>query len=149
MMYNTENILCFHLNLFNNFEQVEKMIKDRNLTNLDPYIIWDSKQNGRLKIWIDSKTYNLLFWTERGDKKGALCMNSQYLQQINNMKSVVYDKRVKAQAVFDNVNDNKNTENLQPSEFNQKILDIILDKISNKGIDSLSKMEKDFLSSYT
>jgi hypothetical protein len=39
--------------------------------------------------------------------------------------------------------------NFNPSDLNQSILNIILDKISSKGIGSLSDKEKDFLSKYS
>jgi hypothetical protein len=149
MIYNTDNLLCFHLNLFNTFEQVEKMISDRNLTDLDPYIIWDSKQNGRLKIWIDSETHNILFWTQKGDKRGTICMSSHYLTQINNMKSIVYDKKVKVQAVTESNISQPIGKNLNSTEINQSILNVILDKISSKGIDSLNQMERDFLGKFS
>ena len=141
MDFNTDNLLCFHLNLFNNFEQVEKMISDRNLEYLDPNIIWDSKMEGRLKIWIDKETHEIIFWTQKGEKKGTLCINSNYLAIINNMKSICYDKKTRTPKI--NVVEDSNP------EYNQTILNIILDKISSKGIDSLNDKEKDFLNKYS
>lgn len=147
MQFNTNNLLCFHLNLFNNFEQVVKMINDRGLTDLDPHTIWDSKINGRLKVWIDRDTHEIMFWTQKGDKKGTLCINVSYLSTINNMKSICYDKKVK----ISEIKDDDFNKSVDPSsnDFNQSILNIILDKISSKGIGSLNDKEKDFLSKYS
>jgi hypothetical protein len=148
MQYNTDNLLCFHLNLFNTFEQVDKMIEDRNLVNFDPNIIWGSKMEGRLKIWVDKDSYNIIFWTQKGDRKGTICMSSQYLNLINNMKSVTYDKKVKVSQVTEN-QVQTNVKNVSSSELNQSILNIILDKISSNGIESLNDKEKDFLGRYS
>ena len=148
MQYNTDNLLCFHLNLFNTPDQVDKMIEDRNLTNFDPDIIWGSKMDGRLKIWVDKDTHNILFWTQKGDKRGTICMSAQYLNLINNMKSITYDKRVRTPKVEEPEPQVK-TKNVNSGELNQSILNIILDKISSKGIDSLNEKEKDFLSRYS
>lgn len=148
MEYNTNNLLCFHTNLFNTFEQVEKMIQDRNL-NIDPYIIWDSKSNGRLKIWVDSETHNILFWTQKGDKRGTICMSSHYLTQINNMKSICYDKKVRVPQPQEVQTTSTTSKNVTPSDLNQSILNIILDKISSKGIGSLNDKEKSFLDKYS
>ena len=147
MEFNTNNLLCFHLNLFNNFEQVEKMIQDLDLTDLNPHTIWDSKINGKLKVWIDRETHEIMFWTQKGDKRGTICMNSNYLTTINNMKSICYDKRVKVTEIKNN-DAVKNTEN-SSTDLNQSILNIILDKISSKGINSLNEKERDFLSKYS
>lgn len=148
MQYNTDNLLCFHLNLFNTEDQVERMIKDRNLTNFDPNIIWESKMEGRLKIWVDKDTHNILFWTQKGDKRGTICMSAQYVNLINNMKSITYDKKVREPKVEDDVPKVK-TQNVNSADLNQSILNIILDKISSKGIQSLNDKEKDFLSRYS
>jgi hypothetical protein len=148
MQYNTNNLLCFHTNLFNTIEQVEKMIEDRNLTNFDPNIIWESKMEGRLKIWVDKDTHNILFWTQKGDKRGTICMSAHYLNIINNMKSICYDKKVREPKVEDDVPQIK-TQNINSGDLNQSILNIILDKISSKGIQSLNDKEKDFLNKYS
>jgi len=149
MNFNTNNLLCFHLNLFNSFEQVERMIVDRNLPDLDPYTIWDSKMNGRLKVWLDKDTYEIIFWTQKGEKKGTICINAPYLTDINNMKSICYDKREKTPVVKEEPKAKTTSSNFNPSDLNQSILNIILDKISSKGIGSLSDKEKDFLSKYS
>lgn len=149
MEYNTDNLLCFHTNLFNNFEQIEKMIQDRNLENFDPLIIWESKMSGRLKIWVDKETHNILFWTQKGDKRGTICMSSHYLTIINNMKSICYDKKVRTPSVKEDEPTQTSGKNIQPSELNQSILNIILDKISSKGIGALNDKEKDFLDKYS
>ena len=148
--YNTENLLCFHLNLFNNIEQVEKMIENRNLVGLDPEVIWSCKLNGNLKVWLDKETYTIVFWTLTGDKKSTLCINSMYLSELKNMKSICYDKKVRTPVVEEQPKmQTKSTSNINSSDLNQSILNIILDKISNKGIDSLSDKERDFLSKYS
>lgn len=148
MQYNTDNLLCFHLNLFNTFEQVDKMIEDRNLKNFDPNIIWGSKMEGRLKIWVDKDSYNIIFWTQKGDRKGTICMSSQYLSLINNMKSITYDKKIKTPK-FEENQTQSNKKSFSSPELNQSILNIILDKISSNGIESLNDKEKDFLSKFS
>ena len=57
------------------------------------------------------------------------------------MKSICYDKKTRTPKI--NLVEDSNP------EYNQTILNIILDKISSKGIDSLNDKEKDFLSKYS
>jgi len=149
MEFNTNNLLCFHLNLFNNIEQVEKMIQDRGLLDLNPQTIWDSKMNGRLKIWLDKDTHEIIFWTEKGNQKGTICINATYLSIINNMKSICYDKKVKITETKEEQPIQSISNGASSTDLNQTILNIILDKISSKGISSLNDKEKDFLSKYS
>jgi hypothetical protein len=80
-----------------------------------------------LKVWIDKETHEIVFWTQKGDKKGTICINSSYLNQINNMKSICYDKRVKTPIVKEEPKTKTSSSNFDPSELNQSILNIILD----------------------
>jgi hypothetical protein len=125
------------------------MIADRNLPDLDPHTIWDSKINGRLKVWLDKDTYEIIFWTQKGEKKGTICINAPYLTEIHNMKSICYDKRVRTPITQEEPKSKTTSSNFNPSDLNQSILNIILDKISSKGIGSLTDKEKDFLSKYS
>jgi hypothetical protein len=65
------------------------------------------------------------------------------------MKSICYDKRVRTPITQEEPKSKTTSSNFNPSDLNQSILNIILDKISSKGIGSLTDKEKDFLSKYS
>jgi len=140
--FNQDNLICIHLNIFSTFELIVRMCKDNNI-DVNPRYLWDFKMHGYHKIWIDKVTYELIFWTESSNKK-LICLNPQYIQYLRDLKSLVHIK-------VDKTDENK-IETKQPMkskvEVNQSILDIILDKISSKGLDALSERERDFLDKY-
>jgi hypothetical protein len=140
MNFTTDNLLCFHLNLFNTYDQVEKMIEDRSLENFDPNILWNYKIEGYLKVWLDCNSYDLVFWTQKGEKKGTICINVSYLLHLKNMKSVCYDRKPHFKL---------DSESKSNQELNQALLDIILDKILNQGVESLNSKEREFLEKYS
>jgi hypothetical protein len=143
--FNTDNLICIHLNIFSTFELIERMCDDNNL-DVDPKYLWEFKKQDYHKVWLDKDTYQLIVWTESRNKK-IMCLNEQYLNYLRNMKSLVHirKERTNTQVVTPSNNNNNNDQR----DFNQSILDIILDKISSKGIGSLSDKEKDFLSKYS
>jgi hypothetical protein len=118
------------------------MCKDNNL-EVNPKYLWDFKVNGYHKIWIDKYSYELIFWTESSNKK-LICLNQQYIQYLRDLKSLVHIKTEKPVE--------QSYETKQPmkskTEVNQHILDVILDKISSKGLDALSDKEREFLDKY-
>ncbi len=139
--YNTENLICIHLNIFSTFELIERMCNDNNL-DVDPKYLWEFKKQGYHKVWIDKQTYQLIMWTESRNKK-IMCMNEQYLNFLRNMSSLLHIKRERTSTQV------KNPNSVQyPKDINQSLLDIILDKISQRGVDSLTDKEKDFLKNY-
>jgi hypothetical protein len=119
------------------------MCKDNGL-EVNPKYLWDFKMNGYHKIWLDKNSFELIFWTESSNKK-LICLNQQYIQYLRDLKSLVHIKIEKTEE--------QKFETKQPmkskSEVNQSILDIILDKISSKGLDALSDKERDFLDKYS
>jgi hypothetical protein len=140
--FNQDNLICIHLNIFSTYELIVRMCKDNNL-DVNPKYIWDFKMNGYHKIWIDKVTYEIIFWTETSNKK-IVCLNKQYIQYLRDLKSLVHTKIEKeTDGHFETKTPLKSK-----SEVNQTILDIILDKISSGGLDSLSDRERDFLDKY-
>lgn len=141
--FNQDNLICIHLNIFSTYELIVRMCKDNNL-EVNPKYLWDFKMSGYHKVWLDKVSYEMIFWTESSNKK-LICLNQQYLQYLRDLKSLVHIKNEKTES--------HQYEPKQPpkskNEVNQSILDIILDKISSKGLDSLSDRERDFLDKYT
>ena len=141
--FNQDNLICIHLNIFSTFELIVRMCKDNGL-EVNPKYLWDFKMNGYHKIWLDKNSFELIFWTESSNKK-LICLNQQYIQYLRDLKSLVHIKIEKTEE--------QKFETKQPmkskSEVNQSILDIILDKISSKGLDALSDKERDFLDKYS
>lgn len=140
--FNQDNLICIHLNIFSTFDLIARMCKDNNL-EVNPKYLWDFKVNGYHKIWLDKQSYELIFWTESSNKK-LICLNQQYIQYLRDLKSLVHIKTEKPVE--------QSYETKQPmkskTEVNQHILDVILDKISSKGLDALSDKEREFLDKY-
>jgi len=139
--FNTDNLICIHLNIFSTFELIERMCDDNNL-DVDPKYLWEFKKQGYHKVWLDKQTYQLIVWTESRNKK-MMCLNEQYLNHLRNVKSLVHIKKERTTAQVKTPNSPSNQNNV-----NQSLLDIILDKISQKGVDSLTQKERDFLNNY-
>jgi hypothetical protein len=114
------------------------MIEDRKLENFDPNLLWNYKLEGYLKVWLDINSYDLIFWTQKGDRKGTICINASYLLHLKNMKSVCYDRKP-----------NFKLSSESNIELNQALLDIILDKILTQGVESLTNKEREFLEKYS
>ena len=141
--FNQDNLICIHLNIFSTYELIVRMCKDNNL-EVNPKYLWDFKMSGYHKVWLDKSSYELIFWTESSNKK-LICLNQQYLQYLRDLKSLVHIKTEKPEEhKFEAKHPMKSK-----SEVNQSILDIILDKISSKGLDALSERERDFLDKYS
>lgn len=128
------NIICINLRDFNTKDEFAKFISDMNF-DMDVDAYWDvkiGKWNGTKvwRIWIDSTTFNMVAFESRQEQNFA----SQFLEHLLNMEPI-------RPGDLSPVLTQKTTQVKNESMS----IDSLLDKISLKGINSLSKEEKDFL----
>lgn len=117
MDYN--NILSIHLTKFNSVSEIEKALSDNNITNFCAKKLFEHKKNGYLKVFFDKTTQRIIAYTHKDDKK-KIQLQTEFKDYLKNLKSISTKKK-------------------------DLSLDNILDKISESGIDSLTKREKSFL----
>ena len=115
------NIICMHLNRFKNIEDVKKTLIEHNLQDLEENDIMELKNEGYSKLFLDKTTHNIICTVHSSSKK-KIEMTSDFFKYLNNMQSIDWTRPKK-----------------------QLSIDMILDKISEKGMDSLTPLEKEFL----
>lgn len=118
---NYNNILSIHLTQFNTVEDIERALIDNNIKTLCASKLFEHKEKGYLKVFIDKETQAVIGYTHKDNKK-KVQLQDEFTDFLKNMKSITFAKEVEELSI-----------------------DIILDKISSKGIDSLTKREKLFL----
>lgn len=117
----TENIILIEPNRFSS-EDIDILLSDLKISKSSSKI----KSNKISKVWIWKDTGEIICWKEKGNP------------------NIKYDKI------------DLNIENIETFRLNDEIkkqndtleVDIILDKISKNGIESLTKKEKEFLQSH-
>lgn len=119
MDYN--NIISIHLTKFNSASEIEKVLIDNNITKFCANKLFEHKEKGYLKVFFDKTTQNIIAYTHKDNKK-KIQLQDEFTDFLKNLKSIDYSR-----------------------EIGDLSIDIILDKISLKGINSLTKREKMFL----
>jgi hypothetical protein len=118
---NYNNIISLHLTKFNSTSELEKVLVDNNITNFCAKKLFEHKEKGYLKVFFDKTTQNVVAYTHKDNKK-KIQLQDEFTDFLKNLKSIDYNR-----------------------EVGELSIDIILDKISLTGIDSLTKREKLFL----
>ena len=115
------NVISIHLRRFKTLEDFEKVLEDNDLTNIDAEACLNLMMEGYTKVFIDKNTYKIIGYCHQYDKK-LIQISEDFVLYLKNMNSITY-------------------RNFKPN----LTIDSILDKINEKGIDSLTKQEKEFL----
>jgi len=124
MSFNSKNIICIHLTRFHDLEDFRKMLRDNGLSAfIEAKVLFNLKQDGYLKLWLDNQTFRTIAWTTSPDKK-RLHFSDDYAQFLKDLNSLTF---------------------IEKSESTNLNLDQILDKIAKSGIESLTTHEKEFL----
>lgn len=113
-----KNIILINLENYTN-----KDLKDLASIGLSSESFISDKEKGFKKLWINTDSEDIVAFTKRNDKIQTTKSFANSLSLINEFKI----GEIKTEIILD--------------------LDVILDKISNYGIKSLVKEEKDFLDS--
>jgi hypothetical protein len=100
------------------------MLRDNGLSAfIEAKVLFNLKQDGYLKLWLDNQTFRTIAWTTSPDKK-RLHFSDDYAQFLKDLNSLTF---------------------IEKSESTNLNLDQILDKIAKSGIESLTTHEKQFL----
>jgi hypothetical protein len=118
---NYNNIISLHLTKFNSVSDLEKVLLDNNITNFCAQKIFEHKEKGYLKVFFDKTTQSIIAYTHKDNKK-KIQLQDEFTDFLKNLKSIEYNR-----------------------EVGELSIDIILDKISSKGLNSLNRYEKAFL----
>lgn len=117
------NLISLHLNKYNSVEELARVLKDNDLNYLDPVKVFQDKESGFTKIFFDRESGKIIGWVHKSDKR-HIFFDEDFVFYLKNLKSIT------------------------PKESSKPLsLDEILDKINEKGIDSLTQSEKIFLES--
>jgi hypothetical protein len=115
------NVISIHLRRFKSVEDFEKLLSDNELDNIDPEACFNLMMEGYTKIFIDKNTFKIVGYCHGLDKK-LIQISEDFVLHLKNMNSISFKKSTQ-----------------------HFTIDSILDKINEKGIDSLTKLEKEFL----
>ena len=125
MSFNSKNIICIHLTRFCDLEDFRKMLRDNGLSAfIEAKVLFNLKQDGYLKLWLDNQTFRTIAWTSSPDKK-RVHFSDDYTQFLKDLNSLTFIEA--------------------PENSTSLNLDTILDKIAKSGIESLTTHEKQFL----
>lgn len=114
------NVISIHLRRFKSVEDYQKLLDDNEMDNIDAEACYNLMMEGYTKIFIDKNTYKIIGYCHGFDKK-LIQISEDFIVHLKNMNSIGF----------------KRNQNLT--------IDSILDKINEKGIDSLTNKEKEFL----
>lgn len=117
-----ENIICIDLTKFNN----EQLIKIAEQYNIDYDSLLINKKNGFAKIWLVKDTNIIIAYTSKGDDSLRYMSTFTELLKLTENVSLKKSEKKKEPEIILNV-------------------DIILEKISKYGIESITDKEKRFL----
>lgn len=115
------NVVSIHLKRFKTIEDFERLLDDNDLNNIDPEACYKLMIEGFTKLFIDSNTYKIIGYCHGADKKTTQ-ISEDFIIHLKHMNSLTFKRK--------------------PQNFT---IDSILDKINAKGIESLTKQEKEFL----
>ena len=119
-----ENVVSIHLKRFKSVEDFQKLLDENGIQNLDATKLFEHKESGYTKIFFDKNTFEAVAYVHESSKK-EIVLQDNFKDFLKSMPSLAFKTDTKI--VLD--------------------VDVILEKISEKGIDSLSKKEKEFLDS--
>jgi hypothetical protein len=122
------NILKIDLRLINTIENTKRILEDNGIESdmLDIQVLFSLKSNYDI-LYLDRRTFNIFAFSYKRDSK--INLTSEFEKMLRDFESIKFVKREKTSGEL---------------EFR---LDSILEKISLKGIDSLTKKEREFLDS--
>jgi hypothetical protein len=114
------NIICIHLRRFKSVEEFQTLLDDNNLDQIDPESLFNLMLDGYTKLFLDVNTFKIVGLTHQENKR-LIQISEDFILFMKNMNSIT----IKSSKIL--------------------TIDAILDKITSKGIESLTKREKEFL----
>lgn len=115
-----QNLISIHLNRFKSVEDFQRLLDDNGIENIDATKLFEHKESGYTKIFFDKNTFEAVAYVHKSSKE--ILFQDDFKDFLKDMKSLSFKM---GKVVLD--------------------VNVILEKISEKGIGSLSKKEKEFL----
>lgn len=150
-MADFDNIICIDLTKYN-YEKLKEIAKDLNIENYEGLAA--NKKQGISKMWLDSKSsFVTIAYMVKG--YNDLIIAEEFKEELTKILPIEVEVKERLKPIinrddFDNSEIGVNT-NLSIDEkrnINLPVIldiDIILDKIQEYGLDSITKEEKKFL----
>ncbi len=132
------NCFCIDLTQFSNFDELKLFLESNEISCINPKDLWDAKTGDALgepvlRVWIDSET----FWAFAYATANGSGFFDGYADYLMNMDPLQFGQKI----------ERKSRENSNEFDDDCLTIDEILDKISSKGMNSLSKKEIEILQS--
>jgi hypothetical protein len=121
----SQNIISIHLTRFKSVEDFQNLLDDNDIKNIDAKKLFEHKEAGYTKIFFDKTTFEAIAYVHKLSKK-EITFQDDFKSFLKEMPSIS----------FSNNDDSSSLD-----------VDVILEKISERGVDSLSRKEKEFLDS--
>jgi len=115
------NFLVIHLNKFKSIEEFNQVLEDNDISKVCPKSLYAMKLEGYTKVFLDNQTHEMFAFSHT-TLKGKIKFCDEFEDMLKTERSIDFDKKPK------NISINS-----------------ILDKINEKGINSLNRYEKEFL----
>jgi hypothetical protein len=120
-----QNIIVIDLNKHNS-SSFEKLLMVNDLDGkINPDVLIKLKDSGYSKLWVDSKSYEILCYCH-SDNKRTIVFQTDFIDHLKTIPSLSFKEEVIDESITYNIDD-------------------LLDKITTSGIKSLSKNELNFL----
>ena len=122
-----KNCIVIDLTLFN-YQNLGRVLEASNLSDVNLEFLESSKKDGFAKLFFDIESSMVVAFTIKKNRE-EIILTSDFTDLLHTLKSVSIAKV---------------SEELTTDRFN-----ILLEKISNHGIDSLSTKERNYLDNYS
>jgi len=122
-----KNCIVIDLTLFN-YQNLGRVLEASNLSDVNLEFLESSKKDGFAKLFFDIESSMVVAFTVKKNRE-EIVLTSDFTDLLHTLKSVTITKA---------------SEELTTDRFN-----ILLEKISNHGINSLSTKERNYLDKYS
>lgn len=122
-----KNCIVIDLTLFN-YQNLGRVLEASNLSDVNLEFLESSKKDGFAKLFFDIESSMVVAFTVKKNRE-EIVLTSDFTDLLHTLKSVTITKA---------------SEELTTDRFN-----ILLEKISNHGINSLSTKERNYLDNYS
>ena len=115
----SEPFILINLKKLSDLKKIKELLKLHNIEDSSAKEILEMREDGYLRLYLDKKTHYLVAFTHE-DNKGKLEFTEEFLKFVKRMHPIGFPD-------------------------NELNVDDILDKISETGLESLTKREKKWL----
>ena len=119
-----KNWLVIHLNKFRTEVEIQTVLTDNGIEIISAQALFQMKADGYTKVFLDATTHELFAFCHTS-LRSQIKFCDEFLDMLKNDRSIDFVK--------------------EPQNLS---IDLVLDKINERGIDSLNRYEREFLEKY-